>query len=67
MTVNEKAAAELVKSYNDSKIITFASNLKLPDKSEIISILNDLQGLFSLLILQPLILRSVHRTLQSKE
>lgn len=46
MTVNEKAAAELVKSYNDSKIITFASNLKLPDKSEIISILNDLQGLF---------------------
>ena len=46
MTTNEKAAAELVKSYNDSKIITFASNLKLPDKNEIISILDDLQGLF---------------------
>jgi serine O-acetyltransferase len=46
MTVNERAAAELVKSYKDSKIITFSSNLKLPDKNEIISILNDLQGLF---------------------
>ena len=46
MTINEKAAVELVKSYKDSKIITFSSNLKLPDKNEIISILNDLQGLF---------------------
>ena len=46
MTVNEKAANEMVKSYEDSKIITFSSSLKLPDKNEIISILKDLQGLF---------------------
>ena len=46
MTVNEKAANEMVKSYENSKIITFSSSLKLPDKNEIISILKDLQGLF---------------------
>lgn len=46
MTVNERATQEMVKSYESSEITTFSSSLKLPDKAEIISILNDIQALF---------------------
>ncbi len=46
MTINEKAAIEMVKSYENSKVTTFSSSLKLPDKNEIISILEDIKGLF---------------------
>lgn len=45
MTINEKAAMDMVKSYENSSVTTFSSSLKLPDKNEIISILNDIQGL----------------------
>jgi hypothetical protein len=43
MTVNEKATLEMVKSYESSDITTFSSSLRLPDKNEIISILNDIK------------------------
>ncbi len=46
MTINEKTAQEMVKSYEGSEITTFSSSLRLPDKNEIISILKDIQGLF---------------------
>ena len=46
MTINEKAAMEMVKSYEESSITTFSASLKLPDKNEIISILEDIKGLF---------------------
>lgn len=46
MTVNEKATLEMVKSYESSDITTFSSSLRLPDKNEIISILNDIKSLF---------------------
>ena len=46
MTVNERATQEMVKSYENSEVTTFSSSLKLPDKAEIISILNDIQALF---------------------
>ncbi|MBE6663339.1 MAG: serine acetyltransferase [Ruminococcaceae bacterium] len=46
MTINEKAALEMVQQYEKASITTFSSSLKLPDKKEIISILNDIQGLF---------------------
>ncbi|MBQ8546165.1 MAG: serine acetyltransferase [Clostridia bacterium] len=46
MTINEKAAMEMVKSYENSSVTAFSSSLKLPDKNEIISILEDIKGLF---------------------
>lgn len=46
MTVNEMAAREMAKSYENSDIATFSKALRLPDKNEIISILKDIQGLF---------------------
>jgi serine O-acetyltransferase len=46
MTVNEKATLEMVKSYESSNVTTFSSSLRLPDKNEIISILNDIKSLF---------------------
>ncbi len=46
MTTNEKAAVDMVAQYEKSSVTTFSSSLKLPDKKEIISILNDIQGLF---------------------
>ena len=46
MTVNEMAAREMAKSYENSDIATFSKTLRLPDKNEIISILKDIQGLF---------------------
>ena len=46
MTVNEMAAREMAKSYENSDIATFSETLRLPDKNEIISILKDIQGLF---------------------
>ena len=46
MTVNEKATLEMVKSYSSSEITTFSASLRLPDKNEIISILNDIKCLF---------------------
>ena len=46
MTVNERATLEMVKSYESSEITTFSSSLKLPDKAEIISILDEIQSLF---------------------
>lgn len=46
MTVNEKATLEMVKSYESSEITTFSASLRLPDKNEIISILNDIKALF---------------------
>jgi serine O-acetyltransferase len=46
MTVNEMAAKEMAKSYENSEIATFSKSLRLPDKNEIISILKDIQGLF---------------------
>ena len=41
MTVNEMAAREMAKSYENSDIATFSKTLRLPDKNEIISILKD--------------------------
>ena len=46
MTVNERATQAMVKSYEGSEITTFSSSLKLPDKAEIISILDEIQSLF---------------------
>ena len=46
MTINEKAAMEMVKSYEGSSVTAFSTSLKLPDKNEIISILEDIKGLF---------------------
>ena len=46
MTVNERATGAMVKSYESSEITTFSSSIKLPDKAEIISILDEIQSLF---------------------
>ena len=39
MTVNERASKEMAKSYESSEIATFSALLRLPDKNEIISII----------------------------
>ena len=41
----ENLAAEMAKAYTKTDI-TMISSLSLPDKDEIISIINDIQGLF---------------------
>lgn len=46
MTNIEKASKEIVTSYESAKFPIFDSNLSLPDKNEIISILNDIKALF---------------------
>lgn len=46
MTNIEKAAKEIVESYKGAKFPIFDKNLSLPDKNEIINILNDIRALF---------------------
>lgn len=46
MTSFEKVAGEMAKSYKDSNITLYSSSLELPDKSQVISIIEDVQRLF---------------------
>ncbi len=46
MTIIEKTAADMAKSYSEADIKLFCKELCLPDKNEIISILKDIQSLF---------------------
>ncbi|MBR2025244.1 MAG: serine acetyltransferase, partial [Clostridia bacterium] len=42
----ESIAKEMAKSYKDSDITLFSSDLMLPDKNEVISVIEDIQHLF---------------------
>jgi len=42
----EKIAKEMAKSYKESDITLFSSELELPDKNEVISVIEDIQHLF---------------------
>ena len=42
----ENIAKEMAKSYKESDITLFSSNLMLPDKNEVISVIEDIQHLF---------------------
>lgn len=46
MTIIEKSASEMARSYKNSDITTFSSSLALPDKNEVTAVIDEIQKLF---------------------
>lgn len=46
MSIFENIAKEMAKSYKESDITLFSSELELPDKNEVIAVIDDIQHLF---------------------